>query len=593
MVPRACAGLYRGASWMMLGAMSSDGRGGSPTQRKRLVGRPLLPQGRLADLKALVYELYLVAGAPVMDEIAAWIKEDDELPGAPGRDTIARVIGDRGVPASQADVVAVVTVLARAARWDPHDAAIRAQDLWVAARMTPVVGTPLSQISDPFALEVHRPVTLEGSGGLLPLPPYVPREHDRQLAEVVARAAEGCSVMAVLVAGSSAGKTRACWEALEPLRRAGGWRLWHPYAPGRPEAALSGLPGVGPRTVVWLNETQEYMGGEDGERAAAGLRSLLADPARAPVLVLGTLWPEHHAALTQRLGSQVQMVLDGTVIEVPGTFTGADLAALRQAATGDARLAWAVAHAEDGQITQQLAGGPMLLERYSTAPAPAKALISAAMDARRLGMGPELLQAFLEAAAPGYLTDAEWDTLGDEDWAEQALAYTAQPCKGARGPLTRIRPRPARDRRSRPRKPAAGLAYRLADYLDQVGRVQRAAQIPPPEFWAAAAHLARGDQATLAQAAHERGLYRDAAQLHKNATAGGNHHAATYLSRPPDCLHADPRPAQWATVHVSLDDPDGVAKLLDSLREAGRMSSSPRCWPVIPPLTSTLMTHTA
>ena len=43
-------------------------------------------------------------------------------------------------------------------------------------------------------------------------------------------------------------------------------------------------------------------------------------------------------------------------------------------------------------------------------------------------------QAFLEAAAPGYLTDADWDALG-EDWLEQALAYTAVPCKGARGPL--------------------------------------------------------------------------------------------------------------------------------------------------------------
>jgi hypothetical protein len=63
------------------------------------------------------------------------------------------------------------------------------------------------------------------------------------------------------------------------------------------------------------------------------------------------------------------------------------------------------------------------------------------MDARRLGMGVGLPQAFLEAAAPGYLTGTEWDAL-DEDWLEQALADTAQPCKGVSGPLTRIRPRP-------------------------------------------------------------------------------------------------------------------------------------------------------
>ena len=122
-------------------------------------------------------------------------------------------------------------------------------------------------------------------------------------------------------------------------------------------------------------------------------------------------------------------------------------------------------------------------------------------------MGAGLPQAFLEAAAPGYLTDDQWDALG-EDWLEQALAYTAVPCKGARGPLTRIRPRPAgRAARNRGDQPAsmpaaAGPLYRLADYLDQHGRAHRASQIPPAEFWsAAAAHAAPGDQAALGDAA--------------------------------------------------------------------------------------------
>ena len=125
------------------------------------------------------------------------------------------------------------------------------------------------------------------------------------------------------------------------------------------------------------------------------------------------------------------------------------------------------------------------------------------MDARRLGTGAGLPQAFLEAAAPGYLTDAEWDALG-EDWLEQALAYTARPPKASRGPLTRIRPRPARHAaRGHGDQPAsmaaaAGPLYRLADYLDQHGRAHRASRIPPAEFWsAAAAHAAPGDQAEL------------------------------------------------------------------------------------------------
>ena len=70
-------------------------------------------------------------------------------------------------------------------------------------------------------------------------------------------------------------------------------------------------------------------------------------------------------------------MLDGTVIEVPAAFTGADLAALQKTATADDRLALGAEHAEDGQVTQYLAGGPALPERYRTAPPTARALIHA------------------------------------------------------------------------------------------------------------------------------------------------------------------------------------------------------------------------
>ena len=113
------------------------------------------------------------------------------------------------------------------------------------------------------------------------LPVFVPREHDTALAAVVRAAAARAGGIAVLVGGSSTGKTRACWEALEPLRGVEpGWRLWHPIDP---QAALAGLPGVAPRTVVWLDETQRYLGTADGtgKRVVAGLRALLQDRARA------------------------------------------------------------------------------------------------------------------------------------------------------------------------------------------------------------------------------------------------------------------------------------------------------------------------
>ena len=447
-----------------------------------------------------------------------------------------------------------------------------------------VAGRPLGEVTDPFVLEVHRPVQPEDAPPGLPLlPPYVPREHDQVLGQVVRAAADGRSGIAVLVGGSSAGKTRACWEALALLRSQDPpWRLWHPIDPSRPDAALAELAGIGPRTVVWLNEAQFYLAPAEaglGERVAAGLRELLRDPGRAPVLVLATMWPRFWHALTARADDgedrhgQARELLAGHDITVPAAFTPAQMGQL--ARTADARMALAARSAHDGEVIQFLAGAPELLARYRNAPPAAAALIDAAMDARRLGMGVGLPQAFLEAAAPGYLTDDQWDGLG-EDWLEQALAYTAVPCKGARGPLTRIRPRPAsRAARGRGDQPAslaaaAGPLYRLADYLDQHGRAHRASQIPPAEFWsAAAAHAAPGDQAELGVAAYVRGLYRDAAQLHKNAAASGDLRAAFYLSDPPASLRADPRPARWAAAHAALDNPADVARLLDSLREAG------------------------
>jgi hypothetical protein len=160
----------------------------------------------------------------------------------------------------------------------------------------PTAGRLLAEVTDPFALEVHRPVDPDHpQPGLPVLPVYMPREHDAKLAAAVRAAAEGHSGIAVLVGGSSTGKTRACWEALSLLRnQSERWRLWHPIDPSRPEAALRELELIVPRTVVWLNEAQFYLDVPTdglGERIAAGMRELLRDQVRAPVLVLATLCP--------------------------------------------------------------------------------------------------------------------------------------------------------------------------------------------------------------------------------------------------------------------------------------------------------------
>ena len=433
-------------------------------------------------------------------------------------------------------------------------------------------GQLLAEVRDPFGLEVHRPVEPDvPQPGWPVLPVYVPREHDAVLAEVVSAAAAGMGGVAVLVGGSSTGKTRACWQALELLRDLEPeWRLWHPIGP---QAALDELPSVERRTVVWLNEAQRYLetSGELGEQVAAGLRKLLANQARGPVLVLATLWPEFWDPLTARPPggadphAQARELFAGHDIPVPDKFTGEQLRDLEGAR--DPRLVQAAAGSRDRQVIQYLAGAPELLDRYDNAPPAARALIDAAMDAARLGMRPALPRDFLETAAPGYLTDSDWN-LQPRDWLKNGLDYTAKPAKGVLGPLTPIRPRPVPGALT---TPGDGLAWQLADYLDQHGRRARREVIPPPYFWAAAGRYADpADLGELGRAAEDRGLLHTAGRLHKQASTHGHPGAGAHLVRLLHTLHpGDQRPAGWAAAHAVLDDVPGVAELLGTLREVG------------------------
>ncbi|MFI7598280.1 tetratricopeptide repeat protein, partial [Actinoplanes sp. NPDC049681] len=393
------------------------------------------------------------------------------------------------------------------------------------------LGRPISEYTA-LDLEVHRAITIDGQDALPALPPYVPRAHDGKLARVVAAVAAGHSSCAMLVGGSSTGKTRACWEAIQALPEP--WRLWHPYDPTRPQAAEAALDQVGPYTVIWLNEAQHYLLTTDptlGERIAAGLRRVLRDPGRAPVLILGTMWNEYWTTLTTRPDpgaadphAQARDLLESVDIAVPREFTATDLATLQHLATDDPRLRCAAEHADQGRITQQLAGVPELVRRYRTATATAKALIEAAMDARRLGHPIPIAHHFLEQAGAGYLSDHEWQQTGD-DWLEQALAETAKPCHGVPGPLTRIRPRPGEPSATgRPH-------YRLADYLEQLGRTERAAIFPPAAFWDAAVTLTDPTALTaLGGQARARGRYRRAAQLYRQAADQGSTDALMSLA---------------------------------------------------------------
>ena len=106
--------------------------------------------------------------------------------------------------------------------------------------------------------------------------------------------------------------------------------------------------------------------------------------------MLATLWPQYWDTLTARPEAgddphaQARELLAGRDITVPAAFTAAQL---RQLAEAGIRGWPGRGRQPDGQVIQYLAGAPELLARYRNAPPAARALIDAAMDARRLGMG--------------------------------------------------------------------------------------------------------------------------------------------------------------------------------------------------------------
>ncbi|MEV4526345.1 hypothetical protein [Streptosporangium sp. NPDC049304] len=531
-------------------------------RRPLLTTRSQIPPGPLRDLKDLLHELYLEAGSPTLDDIAEGISDDLPGPDAPRRDTVRRILASAETPPRQGDLTAVLTVLARLARRAPADAADRGRELWRRARLVSSAGLPIRSLADPFSLGVHRAIDAGAeAAGMADLPVYVTRPHDDHLAAVVRRAAAGHSAVAMLVGDSSTGKTRACWEAVRLLP--GRWRLWDPAAPGPPEAVAVALGSLAPRTVVWLDESQSYLltpASGLGERVAAGLRALVGDPERGPVLVLGTLWPEYWTALTETPAAggadprtQARALVTGAAIHVPDRFTGSHLGAAR----GDPRLERAYAGTRDGRIAQYLTGVPDTVERYRNAPAPARAVIEAAMDARRAGHGPALSHSLLKTAAFDCLTGYEYGAL-PRDWFERALAYAC----GVHGPLTRVHPHHD--------EPSASPRYRLANHLEQLGRAERRTRPVPAALWdALISHAAPEDLPRLAAQARARGLYHHALLLYGAAATAGDPDAPRQAIALLGETGRTEEALTWLRVHSGQDDARTLASIAAVLDGAG------------------------
>jgi len=427
---------------------------------------------------------------------------------------------------------------------------------------------------EPAELGVH-PVTGGGPHGSMPA--YIRRPHDELLHRVLDP--EVADSRLIVVRGEAcAGKSRAAYEALAD--RLADWPLEYPPTAAALAARLDA--GIPARTVLWLGELRRYADADDSAAALSRLAELLRGEGH---LVITTMWPEHWEAYVTAVGARrgsgdpawaagrLIAGLDelalfhepdpayGGIIDVPARFTAEELTAA--AVRGDPVLAAAAAAARpDGQVTQYLAGGPGLLRRYDGPGGDpyGQAIITAAMDAARLGWAGPLPGPFVQDAAVGYLVGAP--AAADAPGRRAgALAWASAELDGA---VRALEPAPA---------DAGPAGYRIAGYLDQHGRRARRDRLGPASLWDALTDRAgagAGDLTRVGQAARDRGLYRHAAALWTAAVSAGSADAARRLVAhlrevsPEDAASA----ALWAVGRVRLDDPWDLARLLDELRAA-------------------------
>ncbi|MCX4993530.1 tetratricopeptide repeat protein [Streptomyces sp. NBC_00568] len=428
-------------------------------------------------------------------------------------------IGDRGARARDLRVHEAISLPRRDDGWDTAGATARA------ARGGGVLA------------RLRRRERLRRVGLDPDLPVFVEREAGEQVRAWMRTAARDGGAL-VLVGGSCVGKSRLLYESAR--------RELSDFAVLAPDLGDGGLVNAVadatfelPHTVVWLDELQRFLPGpyfvaddESGHAplTASALRKLLS--ADTPVVVLGTLWPEYAAELRAaepvREGTpgvpRHQRAVDilsaaGVTMIALESFSERERARADGQAARDPRIARAMDD-PDYNVTEVLAGAPQLIRRYEQSTRLHKAVVEAAVDARRLGVHGPLAPDLLRAVA----RELTAEILPDDHWFDSAVAELAsrdRPADRATAPLIAL---VSTDRR-------AIRGYTVADYLLQHLTRQRRNRRLPLGAWQVLIDgtNAPEDRMRLARAAHHRLLYRTAESVY-GPLADGDTDAAAALS---------------------------------------------------------------
>ncbi|WP_405790614.1 hypothetical protein OG753_28190 [Streptomyces sp. NBC_00029] len=264
------------------------------------------------------------------------------------------------------------------------------------------------------------------------------------------------------------------------------------------------------------------------------------------------------------------MLLACSDISVPSYFSGESLDDLKNAIGVDPRLAESHKNINGSRarITQFLAGAPVQMERYRNAPEVAKAVLDAAIDLRRFGHGPSIPGRLLVEMAAATM-DVDLLNRADDDWFDTSLEYLLSPCRGASGPLVRVRRFPG--------SPVRGdEAFQVADYLEQVGRSARSSFFPPLAILDV---VLRGiveaeDLRALAAFLVERGRVFHASQVYLRALDLGDYESADRLADLLEFAKDRSGAVEIARIRHQGGDPAASANLAYYLYRSGQKEES-------------------
>lgn len=306
------------------------------------------------------------------------------------------------------------------------------------------------------------------------VPPFVRRDLSGEIEEAIR-----ARPFVLVVGESTAGKTRAAFEAVRVVRPEAAFIAPDPATPTALRAASAAIRRERSSVVVWLDDIDRYLAA--GGLTSALLRRLLSPGGSRACVVVATIRAQERARLTNAreagdaLGARTAREVLGQAHEIrlDRHWHRSEVDRAREHRE-DSRLAQAVAGAGRYGIAEFLAAGPQLLTAWQDAWAPGSghvrgaALVSAAVEARRAGWSRPLPIALLRELHEDHLAARGGPLLRPESWSE-ALSWATTPLHATSSLLL---PRDQPD------------TYYVFDYLPDAVEADRATTPIPDTTWA-------------------------------------------------------------------------------------------------------------